>query len=64
MILDMTVILIVFLTNFCSNNNRQVTYQDIKKGNYLTNPTFESTNGKGFIYKDKAYDVNYNKGYS
>lgn len=52
------------LTNFCSNNNRQVTYQDIKKGNYLTNPTFESTNGKGFIYKDKAYDVNYNKGYS
>lgn len=53
-----------FLTNFGSNNNRQVTYHDIKNGNYITNPIFNNTKGKGFIYKDKAYDVNNSKGYS
>ncbi|WHQ37483.1 hypothetical protein [Spiroplasma sp. SV19] len=52
------------LTNFGVNNNRQVTYHDIKNGNYITNPTFNGTNGQGFIYKDKAYDVNPSKGYS
>ncbi|WP_283272611.1 hypothetical protein [Spiroplasma sp. SV19] len=52
------------LTNFGPDNNRQVTYDDIKKGNYIKNTTFDGQGTKGFIYKDKAYDVNYNKGYS
>ncbi|WP_425379625.1 hypothetical protein [Spiroplasma endosymbiont of Stenodema calcarata] len=52
------------LTNFGADSNRQVKYQDIKDSNYIKNINFNGTNGKGFIYKDKSYDINYNKGYS
>ncbi|AGM25426.1 hypothetical protein [Spiroplasma chrysopicola] len=52
------------ITNFGVNDNRQVTYDDIKDGNYIKNVVFDGEGSKGFIYKDKAYDINYSKGYS
>lgn len=52
------------LTDFGSNNNKSVNYDDIKNGNHIENFNFDGNTGSGFIYKDKAYDVNERKGYS
>jgi len=50
------------VTSFGNNDNREVLWTDIANRNYIANNSKKFKAGK--IYKDKAYKVNFEKGYS